>query len=454
MPESYASTKLPGVRSLDVGAPLAIAGLVAGGAVLVVVAGGAWWLLADLFGPRGGPVGVMAGALMGIGFGVWAAARYGEAHRRLREQRTQFLDEIARIQRREQVGAALLDASSAAVLALDEGGTIVASNMAAERIFGYEAGALHRGAVGGLLPDLEELSEEDAVPRVSAAGEPLGQEWRTRGRHRDQTVFPVLLERVRVPHLAMEVVTVREATSLVHEEQQRVREALRVEQERLVRLSKHRAAFLRRVGDELREHLDAVQRGVGASAEDGAHAMHVIVDKLSNLGMVDDAIQDLHIERVCVPEMIDELVCALTPLVCRNHNTLDVRVSEQVPLLATDRQKLAHAVRNLISNAARYTRGGTISIEVVVEPGRGMDWVAFFVSDTGEGLGPKELDRLFEAFSLPDAASTQAYLTVGTGLALSQYCARRLGGHIAVRSASGEGSTFTLRLPLLLETPL
>lgn len=400
--------------------------------------------------------------LVGAAMGTWAAMRRGDAERRLRAQRNALRDEVDRVRHRERVVRGVFEHSQAAVLVHDPGGRILVANRSAERIFGRREEDIKRCLVSDLLPDLHQLREHDALLRQSAAGEPLGREWRTRGRHADGTAFPVQLERAELPELRATSVVLREATSVVKAEQKRVREALRIEQDRAVDLSRHRAEFLDRLGRELRSHvgrvleaceglahqLDATDAGMASNLRDSGHGMLVIVDKLLNLGMADDSLQALSLEPVAVPGLLDELVHSLQPMLERNGNALEVRVSDQVPILTTDRQKLAHAVRNLLSNAARYTRGGRITVEVLLEPGRGTDWVAFFVTDTGVGLTPQDMDQLFEVFSLPDAASTQEYLSIGTGLALSQHCARLLGGHIAVRSAAGEGSVFTLRIPL------
>lgn len=461
---------MQGVQSVE-----AVAGLLCGLAPLVLgIAAGLLW---------GEPPGslralarsplfwcLLAGPVLGTAGGTWAFVRRAAAERRLRHQRNSLRDELDAMRQRERLSSAVVEAGQAAVVIFDPQGGVVHGNPAAERIFGHSSEAFARLSIDELLPDLHELDDAEALVRKTAAGDPIGREWRSRGRHADGTVFPVELEQVELADVRLRMVTVREATTVVKEEQRRVRDAVRAEHDRVVDLSRHRAELLDRLGRELRSHLrtvlsgcdllatrlDATPDGLGDAAVSmraSAHTMLIMVDKLLNLSMADDTLQDLSIEPVAVPGLVDELVHSLQPLVLRNGNTLEVKVSEAVPILTTDRQKLAHALRNLLSNAARYTRNGRITLEAVLEPGRGTDWVAFFVSDTGTGLGNDELDQLFEAFSVPDAASTQEYLAVGTGLALSQHCARLLGGHIAARSAAGEGSTFTLRVPLRRAAP-
>ena len=110
-----------------------------------------------------------------------------------------------------------------------------------------------------------------------------------------------------------------------------------------------------------------------------------------------------------------------------------------------DRRQLVSAVGNLVDNAIKYTdRGGTVSLDVAREDG----WVDILVSDSGVGIPARDLDRVFERFYRVDRARSRATGGTGLGLAIVRHVAANHGGEVTVRSREGEGSTFTLRLPM------
>ena len=106
---------------------------------------------------------------------------------------------------------------------------------------------------------------------------------------------------------------------------------------------------------------------------------------------------------------------------------------------------------NLLSNAAKFTDHGTVSLPVSREPD---DWMIFAVTDTGIGMTEEQLGRLFEAFSQAEAATRSRYGGTGLGLAISRHFCRLMGGDLTVTSTLGQGSTFTVRLPVDVSEPV
>src|SRR5207253_5886323 len=108
---------------------------------------------------------------------------------------------------------------------------------------------------------------------------------------------------------------------------------------------------------------------------------------------------------------------------------------------------------NLLSNACKFTERGAITLAVARETdhdngrGAGTDWITFSVTDSGIGMNPEQLGRLFQPFTQADTSTQRRYGGTGLGLALSQRLCRLMGGDIGVESAPGQGSTFTVRLP-------
>jgi signal transduction histidine kinase len=109
-----------------------------------------------------------------------------------------------------------------------------------------------------------------------------------------------------------------------------------------------------------------------------------------------------------------------------------------------DLTKVRQTLFNLLSNAAKFTDHGTITLTVEQEKD---DWLTFAVSDTGIGMTEEQLSRLFEAFSQAEASTRSKYGGTGLGLAISRHFSRMMGGDLTVESVHGQGSTFTVQLP-------
>jgi signal transduction histidine kinase len=115
-----------------------------------------------------------------------------------------------------------------------------------------------------------------------------------------------------------------------------------------------------------------------------------------------------------------------------------------LPALATDEGKLSQILRNLISNALKFTEQGEVRVTAASEPdGR----ITFVVADTGIGIAPEDQERIFEEFSQLESALQRRATGAGLGLPLSRKLAELLGGQLTLSSAPGEGSTFTVSIP-------
>jgi signal transduction histidine kinase len=115
--------------------------------------------------------------------------------------------------------------------------------------------------------------------------------------------------------------------------------------------------------------------------------------------------------------------------------------------------RLRQALLNLMSNANKFTERGTISIDARRGQENGRDWVTLAVRDTGIGMTPEQMGKLFQEFSQASAATASKYGGTGLGLAISKRFCQMMGGDITVESEPGHGSTFTIRLPRTVEAP-
>ena len=115
--------------------------------------------------------------------------------------------------------------------------------------------------------------------------------------------------------------------------------------------------------------------------------------------------------------------------------------------------RLRQALLNLMSNANKFTERGTITIEARQGQDDNRDCVSIAVTDTGIGMTPEQMGKLFQEFSQADASTTRKYGGTGLGLAISKRFCQMMGGDITVESEPGHGSTFTIRLPRIVEAP-
>jgi signal transduction histidine kinase len=135
----------------------------------------------------------------------------------------------------------------------------------------------------------------------------------------------------------------------------------------------------------------------------------------------------------------------------KNGNQLVVECEAVVSTLHADPMRLRQALLNLMSNANKFTERGAITIHARQAQENGRDWVMIAVSDTGIGMTPEQMAKLFQEFSQADASTTRKYGGTGLGLAISKRFCQMMGGDITVESEPGKGSTFTIRLPRIVD---
>jgi signal transduction histidine kinase len=153
--------------------------------------------------------------------------------------------------------------------------------------------------------------------------------------------------------------------------------------------------------------------------------------------------------------LTQEVQAGVAPLVEKNGNRLMVSCPADIGAMETDVTKLRQSLFNLLSNAAKFTKAGTIWLDVAREAAPehgGGDRLTFSVRDSGIGMTPEQIAKLFQPFTQADASTTRKYGGTGLGLTITQRFCRMMGGDITVSSVPGEGSTFTIELPA--ERPL
>ena len=178
----------------------------------------------------------------------------------------------------------------------------------------------------------------------------------------------------------------------------------------------------------------------------GKHLLGLINDVL-DLSKVEAGKMKLYLETFDVAAVIDEVVATAKPLLEKNANRLEVHCAPDVGQLREDITKVRQVLLNLLSNAGKFTEKGTVSLDVSRENDVTGTWVVFRVRDTGIGMTPEQLGKLFQAFTQADGGTQRKYGGTGLGLALSRKFCVMMGGDINARSEPGKGSLFTMRLP-------
>ena len=230
-----------------------------------------------------------------------------------------------------------------------------------------------------------------------------------------------------------------------------------------------KSAFLANMSHELRTPLNAIIGYCEILLEDSHkfsealadlqkirgsadHLLAIISDVL-DLSKIEAGKMDINVEQFPVVEVVDSVMTALAPQAEKNQNTIKLRCPRELGTIKTDRTKLHQILSNLLSNACKFTREGKVELTVQLAFAESRRWFEFSVVDTGIGIAPEIVDRLFAPFMQADTSTTRKYGGTGLGLAISRHFARMLGGDIHVRSTPGEGSTFTLMLPVEAADP-
>lgn len=202
----------------------------------------------------------------------------------------------------------------------------------------------------------------------------------------------------------------------------------------------------------------------------GQHLLALINDIL-DLSKIEAGKMALYLETFDIRTLVDNVTLTVKSLVEKNGNVLEVYCDEGLGTMHADQTKVRQVLFNLLSNAAKFTKQGQVILTVTREPNdfgwelashkpqvvateehsrnpKSSESVCFRVQDTGIGMSDEQQQRLFQAFTQGDASTTRKYGGTGLGLVISRHFCQMMGGDIVVESKVGQGSTFTVRLPL------
>ena len=400
-----------------------------------------------------------------------------------------------------------LEHTSLAVIEWNVNFEVVEWNPAAQAIFGYsKSEAIGRPAAGLIVP-------ENAKEQVNQIWQALlSQQGGTHSKNENVTKDgSVITCDWYNTVLLNDDGKVMGVTSLVNDitERERVKAELRQAKEAAEIANCAKSQFLANMSHELRTPLNAIigySEMLQEEAEDleqedfipdlqkihaaGKHLLGLINDIL-DLSKIEAGRMELYLETFDISAMAEDVVTTLQPLVDKNSNILNIQFGNKLGSMHADLTKVRQSLFNLLSNACKFTQQGTITLTVsrgrwgeweigtgaLVRMGDGEtcstlikdeesigicsspvplispDWITFQVTDTGIGMTPEQMSRLFEAFTQADASTTRQYGGTGLGLAITKKLCQMMGGDVTVESEVGKGSTFTIHLPAIVLDP-
>jgi signal transduction histidine kinase len=182
----------------------------------------------------------------------------------------------------------------------------------------------------------------------------------------------------------------------------------------------------------------------------GRHLLQVI-NEILDITRIEAGRMPLNESDFMLPELLQEVMAEMDPIIARTKLAVGTTVEPELPDVHSDRQKVKQIVLNLLSNALKFTHEGSVEVSAAYEPATST--VAISVKDTGIGIAPEHLEKIFEDFQQVDSSPTRPYGGTGLGLSICRRLAAMMGGRVTVHSTLGQGSTFTLHLPRRMRQP-
>ena len=207
--------------------------------------------------------------------------------------------------------------------------------------------------------------------------------------------------------------------------------------------------MLREDAEALKQDLEPLDRVLGA-----ARHLLALINDILDLSKIEAGRMELQLEDFALAPLIEGVVKTIEPLAAKNENRVAVSCDAAIGALHADQMRLRQALLNLMSNANKFTERGTITVDARRMQENGRDWITIAVVDTGIGMTPEQMGKLFQEFSQASSSTASRYGGTGLGLAISRRFCQMMGGDITVESEPGRGSTFTIRLPRIVDAPM
>jgi PAS domain S-box-containing protein len=376
---------------------------------------------------------------------------------------------FAEVQSQKRYSESLVQNSPVAIVTVDKAGDVSSWNPAAERLFGFTRAEALKFNLDVLITTTPEMLEEAKDFTRETKGESRLVHAITRRCRRDGTVVEVevLAAPIDVKDPYAGSLTIYHDITELKQAQQELQKA----KEAAESANRAKSTFLANMSHELRTPLNAI---IGFSemliedAEDQGQegfipdlqkihtaSKHLLslINNVLDLSKIEAGKMELYLETFEVMHLIQDVVSTIQPLVEKNANNIKIHSADDLGTMYTDLIKVREGLVNLLGNASKFTEHGTIRLDAARQTFDGADWITFSVSDTGIGMTPEQIKKLFQPFSQAEASMTHKYGGTGLGLEITRRFCEILGGDITVKSVLGVGSTFTIRLPAEIVQP-
>jgi signal transduction histidine kinase/DNA-binding response OmpR family regulator/CHASE3 domain sensor protein len=272
--------------------------------------------------------------------------------------------------------------------------------------------------------------------------------------------------RVQQEELLQSNQELEERSSLLEEKNELIEERnIEIQQkaEALELSTRYKSEFLANMSHELRtplnsilllsrlmaenEAMDPEHQEYAAVIQSSGQGLLSLIDEILDLSKIEAGKMELDRTNVKVDDIVAGMRSLFNPLAKDKNLNFVIEKSAEVPeFFHTDKMRLEQIIKNLLSNAIKFTTAGSVTLNINTNEKLGA--LVFKVTDTGVGIAPEKQGMIFEAFQQADGSTRRKFGGTGLGLSISRELAKLLGGYIDLKSAEGEGSVFTLTLPI------
>jgi PAS domain S-box-containing protein len=333
------------------------------------------------------------------------------------------------------------------IISVNDQEEIISWNFGAERMFGYHEKEIIEKSIRNIIPHDEFLIQEISNKSIEL-----------KGQHKDGHLFPVEISHTRWKsgELYFSTIIIRDITER-KENEKRLIKAMREAKA----ANEAKNEFLATISHELRTPLNAIigftqclllgmDGSINATQETSLkriekssfHLLNLISDIL-DLAKIEAQRMELEVMPYNIVDIVVSCVEDMHPLAKQKNLEISLSTPASFILIELDKMRIRQVLLNLLSNAIKFTEKGSIKVTIINDPSH----VEIQLMDTGIGLSPEEIEKIFHPFSQADSSITRKYGGTGLGLVISKKIIDLHGGTIRVESQKGKGSTFTIILP-------